>query len=112
MVSYLLVIVVTVGGVAALAGQLTTRQFRALVAQSGQVRAQGLALYFGDFYRAHGSWNGVEEAMAQLDQAQWHPVGLRLEDVPFFPWRMPPPPWLSEETIERWVNLRFPHSIR
>ncbi|MFQ5341193.1 MAG: sensor histidine kinase [Anaerolineae bacterium] len=110
MLSYLVIVALTVTGVALLAGQLTTRQFRSLIAQDGQVQAQGLALYFADYYRTHGSWDGVQEAMAQLDQAKWRPTRLSLEDVPFFPWRMPPPPWLGEKTIEQWVNLGEPQA--
>jgi signal transduction histidine kinase len=110
MLSYLVIVALTVTGVALLAGQLTTRQFRSLIAQDGQVQAQGLALYFADYYRTHGSWDGVQAAMAQLDQAKWRPTRLSLKDAPFFPWRMPPPPWLTEKTIERWVNLGEPQA--
>ncbi|MBS1253945.1 MAG: Signal transduction histidine-protein kinase BaeS [Anaerolineales bacterium] len=112
MLSYLLVVVLTVGGVALLAGQLTARQFRALVAQSGQARAQALALYFADFYETQGSWEGVEQAMTHLREAQWQPAGLPLEAASVLPWRVPPPPWLSKETIERWVNLGEPRADR
>ncbi len=112
MLSYLLVVVLTVGGVALLAGQLTARQFRALVAQSGQARAQALALYFADFYETQGSWEGVEQAMMHLRDAQWQPAGLPLEAASVLPWRVPPPPWLSKETIERWVNLGEPQAGR
>lgn len=112
MFSYLLVVLLTVGVVAVLAGQLTVRQFRALVAQSGQIRAQALSLYFADYYQSQGSWDGVQQAMTHLRDAQWQPAGLPLEDASVLPWRVPPPPWLSKETVERWVNLGEPAADR
>jgi signal transduction histidine kinase len=74
LVGFVLVAVVAVGVVAVLANRTTTRQFEIYVSQGRQMRAQQLAPEFAAYYARTGSWTGVTDWMASLDQL---PLGGR-----------------------------------
>ncbi len=67
---FVLVAVVAVGLVAVLANQATTREFQLYVSQGKQMRAEQLVPDFAAYYARTGSWAGVDEWMASLDQSQ------------------------------------------
>lgn len=66
---FLLVALAAVGLVAVLANRATTRQFQVYVSQGRQARAARLAPELADYYSRQGSWAGVEEVLAGLEEA-------------------------------------------
>lgn len=71
--SFLIAIVATAGLVVLLANLITANQFKGLVSQAGQRYAQRLAPAFADYYAEAGGWNGVEELMAYVQDANRQP---------------------------------------
>lgn len=70
LIAFLLVAAVAVGVVAVLVNRSTTQQFEIYVSQGKHLRAQRLAPEFVAYYTETGSWAGVAEWMAGLEQAQ------------------------------------------
>ncbi len=70
LLGFVLVAAVAVGVVAVLANRTTTQQFEIYVSQGKQLRAERLAPVFATYYAQTGSWTGVAEWMASLQQGQ------------------------------------------
>jgi signal transduction histidine kinase len=70
LLGFVLVAAVAVGVVALLVNRTTTRQFEIYVSQGKQLRAERLAPEFAAYYAQTGSWLGVAEWMADLQQVQ------------------------------------------
>ncbi|HSR34699.1 MAG TPA: ATP-binding protein [Anaerolineae bacterium] len=70
LIGFLLVAAVAVGMVAVLMNRSTTQQFEIYVSQGKHLRAQRLAPEFVAYYTQAGSWTGVAEWMADLEQTQ------------------------------------------
>jgi two-component system OmpR family sensor kinase/two-component system sensor histidine kinase BaeS len=70
LLAFVLVAAVAVGVVAVLANRSTTRQFEIYVSQGKQLRAERLAPELAAYYARTGSWAGVGEWMANLEQVQ------------------------------------------
>jgi two-component system OmpR family sensor kinase/two-component system sensor histidine kinase BaeS len=70
LLAFFLVASVAVGVVAILTNRTTTRQFEIYVSQGKQIRAEQLAPEFVSFYASSGSWDGVVEWMASLQEGE------------------------------------------
>jgi signal transduction histidine kinase len=70
LLGFVLVAVVAVGLVAVLANRATTRHFELYVSQGRQLRAERLAPEVAAYYARTGSWSGIDEWLATLDQPQ------------------------------------------
>jgi signal transduction histidine kinase len=64
---FAVVVVVAVGVVAALANQITTRQFEIYVGRGRQAVSEQLAPVFATYYAQAGSWEGVDSVLAELE---------------------------------------------
>jgi signal transduction histidine kinase len=67
---FALVAIVAVGVVGILANRATTREFELYVSQGQLLRAERLAPSFVAYYAQTGSWAGVDDWMASLEQSQ------------------------------------------
>ncbi len=65
MLAFALVILVAVGVVALLAGLTIRQEFRRYLRYSGIWPSQALVDHLAEFYREHGSWNGVDRLLAR-----------------------------------------------
>jgi two-component system OmpR family sensor kinase/two-component system sensor histidine kinase BaeS len=68
LIAFALVAAVAVGVVAFMANRITTHQFEIYVSQGKQARAERLAPEFAAYYARTGSWTGVEDWWATLEQ--------------------------------------------
>jgi two-component system OmpR family sensor kinase/two-component system sensor histidine kinase BaeS len=86
-ISYLLIVVLTVAAVGVLASRFTERQFSVYVSETGRLEAQLLTALFAEYYEQHDSWDGVTAHIAELDRAPWEVLSsLDLSDSPWQGW--------------------------
>jgi signal transduction histidine kinase len=69
--SFLLVILLTVVAVGLLASRFTERQFSVYVSEMGRAQAEVLTTLFAEYYEGQGSWDGVGEYIADLNRPPW-----------------------------------------
>lgn len=77
MLAFLAVVVVAIGGVAALVGWTTEQEFRRYaLARGGPWERVSIAL--AEYYIVHGSWDGLQAALAVLPRVRMMPPGMGL----------------------------------
>jgi len=64
--SFVLIVLVTVAGVVFIARQGAANEVRAFMARGGMVRLDNLAASLEDYYRLHHSWDGAEVVLADF----------------------------------------------
>ena len=95
--SFLLVIVLTVTGVGLLASRFTERQFNIYVSGTGRVQAGWLTPLFAEYYERHGSWGDIGMYITDLNRPPWEALLPAVETGDFFREEMNEQDWLHWE---------------
>lgn len=97
--SFLLIVILTVAAVGSLASRVTERQFSVYVSETGRAQAELLASLLAEYYEGHGSWGGIEEYIVELNHSPWQTLlSPRIAE------RLPLEAWdeMSEQDWLRW----------
>jgi two-component system sensor histidine kinase BaeS len=69
--SFLLIIVLTVAAIGLLSSRFTERQFSLYVSEAGQAQAELLTTLFAEYYEQRGGWDGVDDYIVELNRPPW-----------------------------------------